>query len=85
MEVGHSPVVLEVGVAFDAIEGGVPEVVDVDVVDEFVACDEFEILAHHTTGASNGPTEGLNLLVKDLTGPGGTSSMPTRFSSTSLR
>lgn len=25
-----------------------------------------EILAHHTTGASNGPTEGLNLLVKDV-------------------
>ena len=24
------------------------------------------ILAHHTTGASNGPTEGLNLLVKDV-------------------
>jgi transposase len=23
-----------------------------------------EILAHHDTGASNGPTEGLNLLVK---------------------
>ncbi|MFN6119266.1 MAG: transposase, partial [Actinomycetes bacterium] len=57
---------LEVGVVFDAIEGGVPEVVDVDVVDDFVACDEFEILDHHTTGASNGPTEGLNLLVKDV-------------------
>jgi transposase len=25
-----------------------------------------EILAHHTTGASNGPTEGLNLLVKKV-------------------
>ena len=25
-----------------------------------------EILAHHTTGASNGPTEGLNLLVKEV-------------------
>ena len=25
-----------------------------------------ETLAHHTTGASNGPTEGLNLLVKDV-------------------
>ena len=25
-----------------------------------------EILAHHHTGASNGPTEGLNLLVKDV-------------------
>jgi transposase len=25
-----------------------------------------EILAHHTTGASNGPTEGLNLLIKKV-------------------
>ena len=25
-----------------------------------------EILAHHRTDASNGPTEGLNLLVKDV-------------------
>ena len=25
-----------------------------------------EILAHHSTGASNGPTEGLNLLVKEV-------------------
>ncbi len=25
-----------------------------------------EILAHHTTGASNGPTEGLNLCVKKV-------------------
>ena len=25
-----------------------------------------EILAHHQTGASNGPTEGLNLLVKEV-------------------
>jgi transposase len=25
-----------------------------------------EILAHHTTGASNGPTEGLNLIVKQV-------------------
>ncbi len=25
-----------------------------------------EILAHHATGASNGPTEGLNLLVKKV-------------------
>ena len=25
-----------------------------------------EILAHHRTGASNGPTEGLNLLVKKV-------------------
>ena len=25
-----------------------------------------EILAHHSTGASNGPTEGLNLLVKKV-------------------
>ena len=25
-----------------------------------------EILAHHDTGASNGPTEGLNLLVKKV-------------------
>jgi len=25
-----------------------------------------EILAHHVTGASNGPTEGLNLLVKKV-------------------
>lgn len=25
-----------------------------------------EILAHHTTGASNGPTEGLNLMVKKV-------------------
>ena len=25
-----------------------------------------EILAHHTTGAGNGPTEGLNLLVKQV-------------------
>ena len=25
-----------------------------------------EILAHHRTGASNGPTEGLNLLVKEV-------------------
>ncbi len=25
-----------------------------------------EILAHHTTGASNGPTEGLNLLIKQV-------------------
>ncbi len=25
-----------------------------------------EVLAHHTTGASNGPTEGLNLLIKKV-------------------
>jgi transposase len=43
-----------------------------DPVDEIVSLGNTlkswraEILAHHTTGASNGPTEGLNLLVKKV-------------------
>lgn len=41
----------------------VPEVVSLG---ETLARWQSEILAHHATGASNGPTEGLNLLVKKV-------------------
>jgi hypothetical protein len=46
-----------------------------------------EILAHHTTGASSGPTEGLNLLVKTVkrAGHGSASSPTTGYGSCSMR
>lgn len=42
------------------------EVAEIRSLGETLARWRTEILAHHRTGASNGPTEGLNLLVKDV-------------------
>jgi transposase len=42
------------------------EVAEIRSLGETLARWRTEILAHHHTGASNGPTEGLNLLVKDV-------------------
>lgn len=42
------------------------EVAEIRSLGETLARWRSEILAHHRTGASNGPTEGLNLLVKDV-------------------
>ncbi len=50
-----------------AIEGCAMDSVDeIDSLGRIISRWRAEILAHHTTGASNGPTEGLNLLVKKV-------------------
>ena len=50
-----------------AIEGCAMDTVDeIRSLGRTLARWRAEILAHHTTGASNGPTEGLNLLVKKV-------------------
>ena len=42
------------------------DVVEIRSLGDTLARWRTEILAHHSTGASNGPTEGLNLLVKEV-------------------
>ncbi len=42
------------------------EVAEIRLLGNTLASWRTEILARHTTGASNGPTEGLNLLVKKV-------------------
>jgi len=42
------------------------EVAEIRSLGDTLARWRTEILAHHATGASNGPTEGLNLLVKEV-------------------
>lgn len=49
------------------IEGcRIDEVPEIRSLGRTLARRQTEILAHHLTGASNGPTEGLNLLVKKV-------------------
>ena len=81
MEVGHSPVVLEFGVVFDAVEGGVPEVVDVDVVDEFVAC-EFECGGEVVAGVGVGVGCGVLVdeFVEDRVGSVGSDAVAAKHS-----
>ena len=53
-----------------AIEGCAMDPVDeIRSLGRTLARWQAEILAHHTTGASNGPTEGLNLLIKKVNAP----------------
>jgi hypothetical protein len=42
------------------------DVAEIQSLGRTLAAWRTEILAHHTTGASNGPTEGLNLCVKKV-------------------
>jgi transposase len=42
------------------------DVAEINSLGRTLAAWRTEILAHHTTGASNGPTEGLNLCVKKV-------------------
>lgn len=51
----------------ETIEGcRLDEVPEIQSLGRTLARWRTEILAHHTTGASNGPTEGLNLLIKKV-------------------
>ncbi len=58
----EAAILVDVAIA-ECADSEVPEVVSLG---KTLARWRPEILAHHTTGASNGPTEGLNLLVKKI-------------------